>query len=179
MLFRSPNLCERLIEALSSAFSVRAIGHVEDLDIHDDTVEVPAHWKVKGMLIGEVARRSGVPAKTLRYYEDIGLLSADRTRSGYRDYRGDILERLAFIRSAQAVGLTLGEIRGIVALRDGGHAPCGHVLELLRARSEEIARTIRDLRVLQGELKGLVERAQGLDPADCDPERICHLIGPT
>lgn len=130
------------------------------------------------MLIGEVAQRSGVPAKTLRYYEDIDLVSAGRTPSGYRDYGDDVVERLAFIRSAQAVGLTLGEIRGIVALRDDGQAPCGHVLELLRARSDEIARTIRDLRVLQGELERLVERAQDLDSADCDAQRVCHLIGP-
>lgn len=130
------------------------------------------------MLIGEVSHRSGVPAKTLRYYEDIGLVSAARTPSGYRDYGHEVLERLAFIRSAQAVGLTLGEIRGIIALRDDGQTPCGHVLELLRARSDEITRTIRDLRILQGELKRLVQRAQDLDPADCDPQRVCHLIGP-
>lgn len=128
------------------------------------------------MLIGDVAQRSGVPAKTLRYYEDIGLLSPSRTPSGYRDYDVEVLERLAFIRSAQAVGLTLGEIRGIVALRDDGQAPCGHVLELLRERSDAIARTIRELRALQAELKRLVERAHDLDPSECDPRRVCHLI---
>jgi len=130
------------------------------------------------MLIGEVARRSGVPAKTLRYYEDIGLLGAPpRTASGYRQFDDGVLERLAFIRSAQAVGLTLGEIRGIIALRDDGETPCGHVLELLRQRSQEISHTIRDLRALQGELSRLVERARELDPADCDPQRVCHLLG--
>ena len=130
------------------------------------------------MLIGEVARRSGVPAKTLRYYEDIGLLHAPaRTPSGYRTFDDRVLDRLAFIRSAQAIGLSLGEIRSIVALRDDGETPCGHVLELLRARSSEIGRTIRELRALQLELTRLVERAEGLDPGDCDPQRICHLIG--
>lgn len=131
------------------------------------------------VLIGEVARRSGVPAKTLRYYEDIGLVGVPaRTASGYRQFDDAVLERLAFIRSAQAVGLTLGEIRGIVALRDEGQAPCGHVLDLLRERSQEIAQTIRDLRQLQGELKRLVERASDLDAADCAPQRVCHLLGP-
>jgi len=125
-----------------------------------------------------VARRSGVPAKTLRYYEDIRLLDPpNRLESGYRDYDERVLARLAFIRSAQAVGLSLGEIRSIVALRDDGGTPCGHVLELLRHRSAEIDRAIRDLRALKGELKRLVERAQELDPTDCDPDRICHLIG--
>ena len=130
------------------------------------------------MLIGEVARRSGVPAKTLRYYEDIGLLDPPaRTSSGYREFDHDILDRLVFIRAAQAVGLSLGEIRGIVALRDDGDTPCGHVLELLRTRAGEIDRTIRELRVLQRDLRNVVERAGQLDPADCDPRRVCHLIG--
>jgi len=131
------------------------------------------------MLIGEVARRSGVPTKTLRYYEDIELLDPpDRSASGYRDYDDGVLDRLAFIRSAQALGLSLGEIRSVVALRDTGETPCGHVLELLRARTTEIDRTVRQLRALQSELERLVERAQHLDPADCAPERVCHLIGP-
>lgn len=132
------------------------------------------------MLISQVASRSGVPPKTLRYYEDIGLLDPpNRTESGYRNYDDGILSRLAFIRSAQAIGLTLGEIRSIVALRDDGETPCGHVLELLRRRSAEIDRAIRDLRALKRELNGLVERAQELDPTDCDPSRVCHLIGAT
>jgi MerR family transcriptional regulator, copper efflux regulator len=86
------------------------------------------------MRIGELAERSGVSAKTIRYYEDIGLLPAPaRLASGYRDYEPSTLDRLAFIRAAQAVGLSLGEIRGIVALRDEGQTPCGHVLDCWEA----------------------------------------------
>lgn len=130
------------------------------------------------MLIGEVAERSGLSTKTLRYYEDIGLIDPpDRSPAGYRDFDDDVLERVVFIRSAQAVGLSLGEIRSIVALRDDGAMPCGHVLELLRARADEIAGTIRELRTLQRDLQSLVIRAEALDPADCDPRRVCHLIG--
>jgi DNA-binding transcriptional MerR regulator len=132
------------------------------------------------MLISEVARRSGVSAKTLRYYESVGLLEPpDRSASGYREYDEDVLGRLTFIRSAQAVGLTLGEIRGVVALRDEGEVPCGHVLELLRGRAAVIETTIRELRGLQKELTRLVTRASDLDPKDCDPGRVCHLIGPS
>ena len=131
------------------------------------------------MRIGEMAKRSGVPAKTIRYYEDIGLLPPPaRSASGYRDYEPSTLDRLAFVRAAQAVGLSLGEIRGIVALRDKGQTPCGHVLDLLRTRSAELDRRIAELRNLQGELKRLVTRAEQLDAADCDPARICHLLGP-
>ena len=132
------------------------------------------------MLIGEAAARSGVPAKTLRYYEDIGLIEAPaRSASGYRLYDEPVLDRLGFIRAAQALGLSLGEIRSIVAMRDSGQIPCGHVLGLFRDRSEDIRATIRELRALQSELDRLVERARGLDPAACDPHRVCHLIGPS
>jgi DNA-binding transcriptional MerR regulator len=128
------------------------------------------------MLISEVARRSGVPPKTLRYYEEIGLLRPERTPSGYREYDERIFDRLAFIRSAQALGLSLAEIRGIVSLRDNGETPCAHVAQLLKDRSAEIARTIRELRVLQSELRGLVARAEEFNPSECDPDGICGLI---
>jgi len=132
------------------------------------------------MRIGELAERSGVSAKTIRYYEDIGLLPAPaRSGSGYRDYEPSTADRLAFIRAAQAVGLSLGEIRGIVALRDEGQTPCGHVLDLLRSRAADLDRRIAELRALRGELNRLVTRADALDPADCDPGRICHLVGPS
>lgn len=130
------------------------------------------------MFIGEVAERSGVSTKTLRYYEDIGIIRPPaRSPSGYREFDEDVLDRLVFIRSAQALGLSLGEIRSIVALRDDGDVPCAHVLELLRARADEIGRTIRDLRTLRRDLQALVVRADALDPSDCDPRRVCHLIG--
>lgn len=130
------------------------------------------------MLIGEVARQSGVSAKTLRYYEDIGLVEpAGRSSSGYREYDTEVVERLAFIRSSQALGFSLGEIRSVIALRDNGDTPCGHVLELLRARADDIGRTIRELRLLQVELHRLVERAEHLDPADCSARQVCHLVG--
>jgi DNA-binding transcriptional MerR regulator len=132
------------------------------------------------MRIGELSRQSGLPAKTLRYYEDIRLIEPPaREPSGYRDYSEAVVERLAFIRSAQALGLTLGEIRRIVALRDNGEVPCAHVLDLLNARTAEIDHTIRRLKTLRSELRQLVVRSRDLDPADCDPARVCHLIGPS
>ena len=144
------------------------------------TVETPVHWKVKHMLIGELTRRSGIPAKTLRYYEDIGLLDPPaRTASGYRVYTTNVFERLTFITSSKALGLTLGEIRSVIALRDDGHPPCGHVVDLLERRSLEIDHKIAELRALKVDLAKIVERASLLDPAGCDPDRICHLIGPT
>ncbi len=84
------------------------------------------------MLIGELAERSGVPAKTIRYYEDLDILPPPRrTVGGYRDYDDAAVDRLRFVRAAQAAGLTLAEIRNVVALRDDGIAPCSHVIALL------------------------------------------------
>jgi DNA-binding transcriptional MerR regulator len=136
------------------------------------------HWKVKGMLIGELATATGVSAKTIRYYEDIGILAPPlRTTSGYRSYERATVDRVAFIRAAQAVGLSLGEIRGIVALRDRGETPCAHVMDLIAARALEVDQRIVELRQLRADLDQLAARARQLDPADCDPRRICHLIG--
>jgi DNA-binding transcriptional MerR regulator len=129
--------------------------------------------------IGEVAQRSGVPVKTIRYYEEIGVLAPPaRTASGYRDYDAGVVDRLAFVRAAQAIGLTLGEIREIVALRDRGEAPCAHVTELIGRRAAEIEARITDLQRLQRELRRLARRARSLDPADCEPGLVCHLISP-
>ncbi|MGH9244880.1 MAG: heavy metal-responsive transcriptional regulator [Acidimicrobiales bacterium] len=131
------------------------------------------------MRIGELADRAGVPVKTIRYYEDIGVLAPPaRTPSGYRDYDEAVVDRLAFVRSAQSVGLRLGEIREIVALRERGETPCGHVMDLLRRRETEIEQRIADLQRLHGELRRLARRAHSLDPADCEPGLVCHLIAP-
>ncbi len=129
------------------------------------------------MRIGELAARSGVPVKTIRYYEEVGVLApAERTPSGYRDYDESAIDRLAFVRAAQAVGLTLGEIRQVVALRERGETPCTHVVDLLERRASEIGQRIAEMQHLRGELRRLADRAQGLDPADCDPNRVCHVI---
>jgi len=130
------------------------------------------------MRIGELAERTGATAKTIRYYEGIGILEPpDRTGSGYRDFAETAVIRLEFIRAAQAVGLTLGEIHGVLALRDHGQTPCGHVHDLLVNRAREIGRRIAELEALQAELRRLVKRAERLDPLACDERRICHLLG--
>lgn len=131
------------------------------------------------MRIGELAAHAGVPAKTIRYYEDIGVLDRPpRTPSRYRDYDDGAIQRLAFVRAAQAVGLTLGEIRSVIALRDRGEPPCAHVLALVAQRAAEVDRRIAELEALRTDLRRLGARARRLDPAACDPRRICHLIEP-
>ena len=127
--------------------------------------------------IGEVAARSGCSVQALRYYDDIGILRpVRRTTSGYRVYAPAALQQLAFVRAAQAVGLTLGEIREVIALRDRGEVPCGHVLELIQRRAGELDERIAELQTLRSELRRLARRATRMDPRDCEPDRVCHLI---
>ncbi len=124
-----------------------------------------------------MARRSGLATTALRYYEQAGLLpTSTRTMAGYRTYNPDVLARLAFIRSAQAVGLSIAEIRQIVGLRDVGTAPCAHVLELIERRRAEVRSRIRELQQLESDLGRLAEEGAGLDPAECDPAGICRII---
>ena len=130
------------------------------------------------MRIGELAERVGISTKAIRYYEQIGILAPPaRTPSGYRSYDPAALGRLGFVRAAQALGLTLGEIRQIIAFRDDGQAPCAHVTQLLQRRAADLDERIRALEQLRGELRQLAERAATLDPEQCPPERVCHLIG--
>lgn len=129
------------------------------------------------MRIGELAARSAVPVKTIRYYEEIGVLAPPaRSPSGYREYGEEAVERLQFVRASQSVGLTLGEIREIAAYRDRGEVPCAHVLELLRSHRDECSRRIAELREAQRTLEALVARAANLRPEDCSAEHVCHLI---
>ncbi len=129
------------------------------------------------MRIGEISEISGVSTKTIRYYEQIGVLpTARRQQNGYRDYPRDILDKLRFIHSAQAIGFTLGEIREIMALRDDGEAPCSYVLGLIKQHSEEISKRIVELTLLQEELQALYEEGSRLDPAECPPTAICHIV---
>lgn len=129
------------------------------------------------MRIGELARRSGVPATALRYYEQLGVLpEPGRTEAGYRAYGEDAVDRLAFIRAAQAVGLTLAEVRQVLSVRDAGEAPCRVVTDLIGHRHAEVKTKIAELRRLERELAVLRARAAKLHPRDCDPSGICHVI---
>lgn len=129
------------------------------------------------MLIGEVAARTGVSTKTLRFYEARGLLPAPgRTAGGYRDYGTDAVGRVRFIKDAQGAGLTLGQVGEILAIRDDGRPPCEHVATLVHERLAAVDARLRELRSLRAQLRKIAERAEGYDPEDC--EGYCGLIPP-
>lgn len=127
--------------------------------------------------IKELSDRTGVPRKTIRYYEQIGLLSpAQRAENRYRVYDDTDIERLRFIKSARTLDFTLQEIAQILTTRDQNEPPCGHVMELLRDHIGEIEVRIRDLQLLKRELAALYEAGKNL-PEDVQMrECVCHLI---
>ena len=129
------------------------------------------------MLIGELAGRTGTTAKTLRFYEDEGLLpEPHRTPGGYRDYPGATVERVGFIRSAQQAGLTLRQIGEILDIRDGGRPPCEHVGILIDQRLAEVEQRIAELEQTRDRLRELARRTGDVDPAECSG--YCDIIRP-
>ena len=99
-----------------------------------------------GLKIGELARRAGVTAKAIRFYERKRILPpAKRSANGYRLYGEDAAEMLRFIKQATGLGLTLAEIKDIFVIRQGGRPPCTHVHQLLRDKADELDRKLKDL----------------------------------
>jgi len=129
------------------------------------------------MKIGELGRRADVSAKTIRYYEDVGLLDEPaRTASGYRDYDELAVERLRFIRDAQASGLSLAEIASVLELKAAGDRSCQHTTALLERHLVEIDEQILRLQVARTQLAELADRAKSLNPANCTDPNRCQVI---
>lgn len=130
------------------------------------------------MRIQELAERTGVPAKTIRYYESIGLMPPPkRTANNYRQYSPAAAERLRFIASARSLGFTLADIDEFLQARDTDTLPCHRVLDSMDQRIMEIDRRIADLLALRETLTGIREIGERL-PVDknCDEECISDLI---
>jgi len=129
------------------------------------------------MKIGELAARTDVPTKTIRYYEEIGVMSpAARDVSGYRDFDEDAALRLGFVRAAQSVGLSLGEIREVLAFRDRGQAPCAHVATLIKEHAQDLSARIAALEAMRSDLERLARRARRASTAKGDAAAFCHII---
>lgn len=138
-------------------------------------------WRVKPyggrVRIGELATRSSLTVKTIRFYEQAGVLpEPERRPSGYRDYDDTALSRLRFVKAAQAAGLTLAEIREVMAIRDISGPPCEHVVELLDAHAADLDRRIAELAALRDDAQRLRDRAATLDPGHCSAAVVCQVI---
>lgn len=132
------------------------------------------------MKIGELAAEVGTTTKTIRFYESIGLLDEpERTPSGYRDYGQAAVERLGFVKQAQASGLSLDEISSILQIKDRGGRSCEHTRNLLASHLEALDERIEELHRARIELRRMFDRAAALDPGDCDDPNRCQVITET
>ncbi len=125
--------------------------------------------------IGEVATSSDLPIKTIRYYEEIGLLTptVHRSEANYRLFEPTVLGRLAFIKRSQSLGLSLREIQEILAVHDQGQLPCDDVKQNLQQKVQQITEQIKSLQLLRSELQGLLSGCQDQPPAELAARTIC------
>ena len=124
------------------------------------------------MRIGELAKATGTKAETIRYYEREGILpAADRTHSNYRDYSGNHLAALTFVRRARQLGFSMAQVRELLALSHHDDNPCEDVDRLVQQQLAEIERKIADLTALRNELGQMLR--------SCQADKIgeCHIIG--
>jgi len=128
-----------------------------------------------GLLIGEVAERTGLTSPTIRYYESIGLLAQPpRSATGYRRYTDTTVEELRFIKKAQSLGFSLEEIREILTLSRAGDTPCSHVLDLSRRHLNAVEERIRQLTRFRDQLASELAKWDGEREPTC--RGLCQII---
>lgn len=124
--------------------------------------------------IGELSRFAGIGIETLRFYEKSGLLDTPaRTYSGYRMYSSEVLDRLKFIKQAQALGFSLDEIKKVIDDARAGHSPCDEVREIVRKRLVELDQRMREMARYRKEMANTLEEWDRVGRA---PGHICGLI---
>ena len=125
--------------------------------------------------IGEVSTKSGLPVKTIRYYDEIGLLdpTVERSDSGYRLFQSQVIDRLAFIKRAQTLGLSLTEVKEILAVRDRGALPCETVKQQIQGKVEQLTHQIQQLETLRTELQSVLSHWQESPSAQLVDTTIC------
>ena len=119
------------------------------------------------MNIGEAARRSGLPAKTIRYYEDIGLVSPARRSNGFRDYAERDVHELRFIARARGLGFSIEESRRLLDLYRDKERACSDVRDAASVHIEAIHAKIEELKAMERTLTHLIERCAGDARPDC------------
>ncbi|MBO6560659.1 MULTISPECIES: Cu(I)-responsive transcriptional regulator [Nisaea] len=119
------------------------------------------------MQIRDVAESAGLPAKTIRYYEEIGLVHPERRENGYRDYSDEDIHRLRFLQRARGLGFSIEDCRALLSLYDEKGRESADVRAIAEAHLEEIDRKIRELQSLRGTLAHLVRACHGDDRPDC------------
>ena len=119
------------------------------------------------MNIGEVSKRSGLPAKTIRYYEEIGLIQTPRDTNGYRAFGEKELHKLAFLGRARALGFSIEDCRALLQLYENETRASAEVKEIAADHLARIDRKIADLREMRETLSDLVKSCAGDARPDC------------
>jgi MerR family mercuric resistance operon transcriptional regulator len=131
-----------------------------------ETLNFPSRFATLALMgalhtIGELARVSGVPTSTVRYYERIGLIHPEgRSEGNYRLHRGETVERLRFIRAAQATGFTLEDVTALLHLRDEATSCCKEVQVVIEQRLSDVKQRMEDLRHVQSVLKSSLDKCR-------------------
>jgi len=129
------------------------------------------------LTVGEIAQKSGLSRKSIRYYEAEKLIpKARRSHSGYRLYTPDVLERLRFIQKAKAIGFSLSDIRTVLQLADRGRPCCSHVLNWSEVKLAELDEQIRFLTELRNRLSHYQKLWKKTPEANLSDAEICSLI---
>ncbi len=119
------------------------------------------------MNIGDVAERAGLPPKTIRYYEDVGLVRPLRAGNGYRQFRESDLHKLAFLARARSLGFSLDECRRLLELYEDRGRASADVKALAHGHLKEIDRKIEELSAMRRTLAHLVDCCAGDGRPDC------------
>lgn len=119
------------------------------------------------MNIGHAAERSGLPAKTIRYYEDIGLVIPARQDNGYRDYSSSDVHTLRFLQRARGLGFGIADCRNLLELYEDRHRASADVKELALMKIADVDKKIVELQSLRETLSQLAAKCHGDDRPDC------------
>ena len=124
------------------------------------------------------AQKTNLPPKTIRYYEEIGLLPPPkRLENGYRDYNETDVARARLVSGARRLDFSLDDIQEILDLRDRREAPCRVVLDLLAEKANEIGHRIAELQRMETELRELRQLGETFPTDDVDGKNcVCHLV---
>ncbi|MEZ5879677.1 MAG: Cu(I)-responsive transcriptional regulator [Nitratireductor sp.] len=119
------------------------------------------------MNIGKASELSGLPTKTIRYYEDIGLVQPDRGDNNYRDYSTGHVSKLQFVQRARSLGFSIDECRQLLALYEDRNRASADVKAIASAKIGMIEQKIIELKAMQMTLADLVEHCHGDNRPDC------------
>ncbi len=119
------------------------------------------------MNISDVARASGLPAKTIRYYEEIGLVRPARGANGYRDFSAQDANKLTFLGRSRSLGFSIEDCRTLLSLYEDRDRASADVKTLAAEHLERIAHKIGELQALKSTLETLITRCHGDDRPDC------------